>query len=41
MISTNGKLKTGENTNLEHRHFDLNKSIHDTIKEKIDKILGD
>jgi hypothetical protein len=41
MISTNGKLKTGENTNLEQRHFDLNKSIHGIIKKRIDKILGD
>lgn len=41
MISTNGKLKTGENKILEQRHFDLNKSIHDTIKERLDKILRD
>jgi len=41
MISTNGKLKTGENTSLEQRHFDLNKSIHDIIKERLDKILRD
>jgi hypothetical protein len=41
MISTNGKLKAGENTsslNLEQGHSDLSKYIHNIIKERIDKI---
>ena len=41
LISTNGKLKTGENTsslNLEQDHSDLSKYIHNIIKEGIDKI---
>jgi len=44
MISTNGKLKTGENTssqNLEQSRSDLSKYIHNLIKKRIDKILRD